>query len=1085
MNPTQTVDALRAAAPAPLAAWIAANLDLLRATVTRAQSAPTPQRQRGTRTPRPAPAVPGFLAADIPVDVALAQLQAWAQTLTDRTHYDPMTGKMLKDKRGFSAADAGFFAAYGELDLPDISPEDHYRAAQSLIKYAKTQLGGAELVSAFVERVRDWAIGARQQRFADAAVNARRTGRNVDGEWRVSPDTGAIAVFWGDMSTAGHVENQIEKLGLDLKRKEDWTALPIDNRWHIVLRNTDKVEEFTKLLEAYGKKELATVISAAAPRWAQEVKAEQAQARAAVERAAVERARVQAPQYPPGQGTVQGVRYVWDKERFRILWFPSGRALDWSAATFGPSAGYDRLTGADGRTQGYASTLSVDPKKLAEAVTFARSRGHYAFADAVEANAATWSAARSSLEQSRDAGTAEGGRWKVQTVTSRVRDPKTRLFVDKEQKWIHIWLNRVSRDLWGMLRPWNKDLTFDGAGWRYVVNEKGLRAFLDLIRSEVPRLAEAMTRAYGGVATVMDSEVERCEPLVALSQAVSPDVVTNPKARAAIAAVRQAFAAHGPKGLSPLPFQEVGIAYAKLAGYRALIADSMGLGKTIQGIGCVIADPDENLPCLVVAPASVVYNWAREILRWTGRMRVPVQILRGSTTAEDADEVEVEERVGGRRIRAVARARPVVFEDIPGDVTQDTGRIADAGFVVCSWDTLVARQREIVDAGFKLMIVDEAHYGKNTRTQRSKALQTVGAQIPHLVLLTGTPFKNALEEIHPLLSAVDPKVWGTQKAFSAQYDGIDAIKSYRAPNDDGEDTTELRLERIEELRTRLACTLIRRKKGDVLDLPPKKRIMIGVEMTPEERVKYQKADMTFRAWLESEVTPRVRAEIEKMGLDPDTASQIIREQVEESVTRSMEAEALTQLSELRQLASKIKVPAAIDLIHKLKESIIVWTAFLPTVVALEHACAAAGLRFATIEGSTLPATRAAIAEGFQQGQIDVLIATTAAREGLTLTRAAKAIFVDRFWSPADEVQAEDRIYRIGQKKPVEIIKLHLNYAGARDQYHAGSVDDYMHKLNKGKAALTEAVLGDDSYETVFRRKNRSEFVRLMLKRRRR
>src|SRR5271166_4532052 len=167
-----------------------------------------------------------------------------------------------------------------------------------------------------------------------------------------------------------------------------------------------------------------------------------------------------------------------------------------------------------------------------------------------------------------------------------------------------------------------------------------------------------------------------------------------------------------PKGLEYLGYQKAGIAYA-LKRRGTLIADDMGLGKTVQAIGVINASNAHNI--LIVCPASVKLNWARELERWLTRER------------------SISIAMPGKKLE-------------PGEI------------VICNYEQL---DKIPAKASFDLLIADEAHACKNPKSKRTKGIMRLAKKVDgRVILLTGTPLLNGRPvELWPLLQIVNPEEW--------------------------------------------------------------------------------------------------------------------------------------------------------------------------------------------------------------------------------------------------------------------------------------------------------------------------------------
>lgn len=256
-----------------------------------------------------------------------------------------------------------------------------------------------------------------------------------------------------------------------------------------------------------------------------------------------------------------------------------------------------------------------------------------------------------------------------------------------------------------------------------------------------------------------------------------------------------------PKLKHPLyPFQEEGVRFLLERDGRALIADEMGLGKTVQSIGWLAANPEER-PALIVVPASLKINWAREIRRFMS-------------------EEETVILLSGRK--------------------PDPDLIQGARILVINYDVLSAWIPVLSKIGIKAMVMDEVHYIKNRAAQRTKAVQALAKRIPHVIGLSGTPITNRPAEFFTALSLIAPELFSSWWKYTERYCG--RFHDGFGWNVNGATNTE-------ELHRLLTSTImIRRTKEDVLkDLPSKTRSVIPLEI--ENATEYRRAESDFERWV--------------------------------------------------------------------------------------------------------------------------------------------------------------------------------------------------------------------------------------------
>ena len=286
---------------------------------------------------------------------------------------------------------------------------------------------------------------------------------------------------------------------------------------------------------------------------------------------------------------------------------------------------------------------------------------------------------------------------------------------------------------------------------------------------------------------------------------------------------------------------------------------------------------------------------------------------------------------------------------------------------VISWALLAERYLDLVALKPQFIIGDEIHLAKNEDALRTQALAILARRTPHMILLSGTPLVNRPAELETIKS-----LFGTQNV-----------------------------------------PMIRRHLEDVLpEIPPKSRSILRVRMRPKDEADYRKAQKEFAEWLEVELARRLT-----VG------------DVRAAAERTLAAEALTKAGYLRRLVGLAKVPAAIDWISKavrVGEPVVVFCEHQEVVSRLQRFLTKQRIRHVTIDGGTGRKQRQAAIDAFQAGLCPVFIGTKAAKEGITLTRGRNLLFVERYFTSADEEQAEDRIRRFGQAHPTTVWFLHAN-----------------------------------------------------------
>ncbi len=444
-----------------------------------------------------------------------------------------------------------------------------------------------------------------------------------------------------------------------------------------------------------------------------------------------------------------------------------------------------------------------------------------------------------------------------------------------------------------------------------------------------------------------------------------------------------------PCGLELREHQKDGIKWL-LKQKSAILADDMGLGKTITSL--VVARTFQGLnpeiQIIVICPVSLRKNWLIEaekvgvsIATYSWGKLPEILPIPTETETENQEAVD---------LQVIPKVKPI------------NGIMGNQDF---------------------LLLVDEAHYAQNLKSQRTQKLLKLINQQNCLgtYLLTGTPMKNGRPiNLYPLLLAIDHVVANDKKYYSKRYcDGqiVEVGRDKRKVWDESGATN------LEELAKITSNSILRRMKHEVLTLPPKVRIVKPIELESTE----SKAHLL---------------EIKTIILD--YWSRVKKGEV------SADAQALVQLGAIRRINSKYKVPCAMEMIQELLEqnqSVVVFTEFIETTQLLYNQIVNEyGDICVLLIGDTKD--RQSVVDRFQSGKAKVFIGTSkAGGVGITLTKASNLILIDRPWTPGDTEQAEDRCYRIGQTESVFCYWLQL-----------GEVDQGIDDLLGGKQANISTVL---------------------------
>jgi len=399
------------------------------------------------------------------------------------------------------------------------------------------------------------------------------------------------------------------------------------------------------------------------------------------------------------------------------------------------------------------------------------------------------------------------------------------------------------------------------------------------------------------------------------------------------------------------------------------------------------ARADATAPSLVVCPAGLVENWMRECARFAPSL--VSHIHRG-------------------------RGREATLQGL-----------GKGSLLITSYAIAVRDAEALAAIPFSTLIVDEAQSVKNALTQRFRAVRDLQADFR--LALTGTPIENHLGELWAIFRLVTPGLLGAWDQFRQRF--AVPIERYH------DRARQAALARV------VRPFLLRRTKGEVApELPARTEMNQTIELGPVERRLYESARIEV---LES------LAKSAAAGIG-DEARQRIK--ILAALTRLRLLCCHPRLVVHDSPAGSAKLAALVELLSELRDEghrALVFSQFTSFLDLARPLLAEAGLRILTLDGSTPAAVRDERVRAFQAGQADVfLLSLRAGGTGLNLTAATYVIHLDPWWNPAVEDQATDRAHRIGQERPVTVIRM-----VARD-----TIEEAVLSLHEEKRQLAASIL---------------------------
>lgn len=358
--------------------------------------------------------------------------------------------------------------------------------------------------------------------------------------------------------------------------------------------------------------------------------------------------------------------------------------------------------------------------------------------------------------------------------------------------------------------------------------------------------------------------------------------------------------------------------------------------------------------------------------------------------------------------------------------------------VLTTYEIMVRSTDELMSHAWRLAVFDEAQRMKNPRTKASRAAKKIPAD--HRVALTGTPLENRLVELWSIIDLLVPGYLGPERSFRA---------AYRDPGQD----------QLRRLRRRVGILSLRRVKEQVLsDLPPKLEDVRHCRLLPAQEALYRRLH-------EQQVAP-----VAEQLLDPDSAVPYVHifalltklKQVcdhpalaDEGFARGSPSGKLTVFDEL------------LDEALGSDQQVVVFTQYVKMIEILSRHLSRRGVAHLRLTGSTRD--RGHVIRRFNSGQHEpVLLASLlAGGVGIDLTAASVVIHYDRWWNPAKENQATDRVHRIGQRHFVQVYKLVTR----------GTIEERIDRIIRSKLDLMEKVVAPT--ENLVLGLSRSELAELL------
>ena len=443
-------------------------------------------------------------------------------------------------------------------------------------------------------------------------------------------------------------------------------------------------------------------------------------------------------------------------------------------------------------------------------------------------------------------------------------------------------------------------------------------------------------------------------------------------------------------------YQQEGVNWLQfLAEYElaGILADDMGLGKTIQTLAHIMVEKEKGLlkPFLVIAPTSVIPNWMLESARFAPTLKVTM-------------------------LRAGSARKQIIDS------------LSDCDILLTTYPLILRDKELLLKHEFHTIILDEAQFIKNNKAKVTQIVNQLKAK--HRICLTGTPLENHLGELWSLFNFLMPGYLGSHTEFT---------KNYRTPIEKhGTETAR------QSLFRKIQPFILRRTKDKVATELPSKTEIIQISVLDEAQADlYETIRVSMHSKISQEIASKGLARSHIIILD---ALLKLRQICCHPQLLKMEAaKDVKNSAKLDQLMSMI--PSMIEEGRK----IVLFSQFVSMIEIIEGELAKLKIKYVKIIGDTKD--RIKPIEEFQKGKVAIfLISLKAGGTGINLTAADTVIHYDPWWNPAVEQQATDRVYRIGQDKPVFVYKM----------ISGSTVEEKILEMQKRKAKLADAIFDPEA-----------------------
>ena len=412
-----------------------------------------------------------------------------------------------------------------------------------------------------------------------------------------------------------------------------------------------------------------------------------------------------------------------------------------------------------------------------------------------------------------------------------------------------------------------------------------------------------------------------------------------------------------------LPYQIQGVLFAACRG-RVVLADDMGLGKTIQALAATeLLRRNKGIErVLVVAPASVKYQWKTEIEKFTN---LSAQVIDGLLPKRQAQY-----------------ASPTFF-------------------TLTSYELVLKDIRDMHELKPDLIILDEAQRIRNWTTATARTIKQLKSR--YAFVLTGTPLENKLEELFSVVEFVDGRRLGPAFRFLHEHrmeDGEGRLLGYKG---------------LDQIKSQMAPILLRRTRPEVLkQLPERTDQIFRVPLTQQQAEPYYEQNDILARLMRKWERQKWLSEIDQKRIL--CCLQNMRMLCNSTFLFDKETHHSPKLEEFREILRELAIEE--------NRKVVVFSEFERMTYLAGEELRKLGIGFVSLHGGVPSRQRGALMEKFKNDpECKVFLSTDAGGVGLNLQAASAVVNFEPPWNPARLEQRIGRVHRLGQSRPVHVIHM--------------------------------------------------------------